>query len=154
MDKKRREELEYTSLYADERFAKKAWKNLIGAALEGPGKKLPTIIDPKTEEPTLQSIIDKQAYESVKARLETEGKTREPMQAELIVESNIIRARFTDATFNTILDRTAGKVREEIAVSNSPFEDLTDDELEALMKYRESKAQQPEERQNSDDEVK
>lgn len=139
MDKETREELEYISLFADERYAKKAWRQLIGDALKGPAKKLPTITDPKTEEPTLQSAIDSQAYENVKARLLEAGKTREPSQAEVIVESNIIRARFTDNTFNTILERTAGKVKDEVAINTSPFEDLTDDELEALMAYRKSK---------------
>lgn len=136
MTKSEREVREYISVYADERYAKKAWKQLIGSALEGPGKALPVSYDPKTGEPTFQSQLDQMAYSNVKARLKAEGKDREPMQAELIVESQILRARFTDTTFNTILDRTAGKVKDEIAVNKSAFEDLTDEELALLAEHR------------------
>jgi len=62
---------------------------------------------------------------------------REPQQAELIVESNILRARFNDTTFNTLLDRTAGKVKDEISVSTGQFEDMSDEELAVLAEYRE-----------------
>lgn len=136
MTKSEREVREYISVYADERYAKKAWKQLIGSALEGPASALPVSYDPKTGEPTFQSQLDQMAYNNVKARLKAEGKDREPMQAELIVESQILRARFTDTTFNTILDRTAGKVKDEIAVNKSAFEDLTDEELALLAEHR------------------
>lgn len=135
MTKGEREEREYKSLFADERYAKKAWKEFIGSALQAPGKSLPVELD-KNGEPTRDSNIDAMAYTNVKDRLKLEGKDREPMQAELIVEAAIIRARFQDNTFNTILDRTAGKVKDEIAVSSNPYEDLTDEELEMLIKYR------------------
>jgi hypothetical protein len=76
------------------------------------------------------------AYLNVKARLAESGLSREPMQAELIVESNILRARFSDATFNVLLDRTAGKVKEELTVNKSPFEELSDEELAILQEHR------------------
>ena len=139
MTKAEREEREYKSLFNDERYAKKAWREIIGKSLESPAKSLSSVIDIKTGEETLQSKIDQMAYANVKSRLLAEGKDREPMQAELIVECNIIKARFTDSTFNIILDRTAGKVKEEVSVSSSPFEDLSDDELQALLAYRKSK---------------
>lgn len=136
MTKSEREVREYISVYADERYAKKAWKQLIGSALEGAARPLPESYDPKTGEPTFQSQLDQMAYNNVKARLKADGKDREPMQAELIVESQILRARFTDTTFNTILDRTAGKVKDEITVNKSAFEDLTDEELALLAEHR------------------
>ena len=61
------------------------------------------------------------------------------MQAELIVECNILKSRFSDTAFNTIMDRTAGKVKDEINLSNSPFEDLTDEELAVLAAHRKKK---------------
>lgn len=139
MKKEEREIREYLSLFCDERYAKKAWRQLIGSSLEGAGTALPVSYDPKTGEMTFNSQLDKMAYENVKSRLVKEGKDREPMQAELIVECNILRARFTDTTFNTILDRTAGKVKDEIAVTSSPFEELTDEELEVLAAHRNKK---------------
>lgn len=139
MTKKEREEREYKSLFTDERYAKKAWRSMIGASLESSGAMIGDIIDPKTGELTLQSKIDRIAYQNIKNRLLSENKDREPMQAELIIECNIIRARFTDTTFNILLDRTAGKVKDELQISENPYEDLSDDELEVLMSYRESK---------------
>lgn len=135
MTKNEREQREYISLFTDERYAKKAWKNIIGSSLESNGKSLPTMYD-KNGEVAQVSVIDEVAYQNVKNRLEKEGKVREPSQAELIVESNILRARFNDTTFNTILDRTAGKVKEEINVTGNQFEELTDDELNLLLEYR------------------
>lgn len=139
MTKKEREEREYASLFQDQRYAKKAWRQVIAESLSANGKPLPEIIDPKTEAPTLQSEIDRMAYDNVVARLRAEGKDREPMQAELIVECNVIRARFADQPFGTLLDRTAGKVKEEVSISENPYDDLTDDELEALYEYRQRK---------------
>lgn len=139
MTKEDRETREYKSIFADERYAKRAWKELMGTALQGPAKVLPVTYDPKSGEPTFQSELDKMAYNNVKARLKENNLDREPQQAELIVESNILRARFNDTTFNTLLDRTAGKVKEEISLNKSQFEDLTDEELEALSKFRELK---------------
>ena len=79
------------------------------------------------------------AYNNVKARLTAEGLDREPQQAELIVECNILRARQTDSTFNILLDRTAGKVKDEINVNANNFEELSDEEIEALVAFRQSK---------------
>ena len=138
MTKEQREKLEYDSLFKDERYAKKAWKEFFNSSLQGPGKPLPETVD-KDGQPTFQSQLDDMAYKNVKARLEAQGLSREPMQAELIVENNVLRARFNDTTFNTVLDRTAGKVKEEVTVNSSPFENLTDEELEALAAFRESK---------------
>lgn len=138
MTKSEREEREYKSLFTDERYAKRAWKEFIGSSLQSPGKALPTQYD-KNDNPTRESDIDLMAYKNVKARLEADGVEREPMQAELIVEAAVIRARFQDSTFNVLLDRTAGKVKEEVTVNSNPYEELSDDELEALLAYRESK---------------
>lgn len=138
MTKSEREEREYKSLFTDERYAKKAWKEFIGSSLQSKGQALPTQFN-KDGNPTLESDIDHMAYENVKARLKEEGKDREPMQAELIVEAAVVRARFQDTTLNILLDRTAGKVKDEVTVNTNPYEDLSDDELEALAKYREEK---------------
>ena len=135
MTKSEREEREYKSLFCDKRYAEKAWKEFMGSSLEGPGAKLPVTYD-KDGTPTFQSQLDEMAYNNVVTRLREKGLSREPMQAELIVESNILRARFNDTTFNNLLERTAGKVKDEITVNNSPFEELTDEELEALAAFR------------------
>lgn len=138
MSKEEREIKEYISHFTDVRYAKKAWSNLIGCALEGDAAPLPVSYD-KDGKPTFQSELDNMAYDNVKKRLEENGISRKPMQAELIVETNILRARFSDNTFNTILERTAGKVKDEIAVTQNPYEELTDEELELLATERAKK---------------
>ena len=137
-----REEREYKSLFTDERFAKKAWKEFMGESLAGDAKPLPVTTDPKTGEQTFQSQLDQMAYNNVKKRLEANGKKREPMQAEIIVECNILKSRFSDSAFNTIMDRTAGKVKDEINLASNPFEDLTDEELAVLAAHRKKKSEE------------
>lgn len=136
MNKEERETREYRSLFADERYAKKAWKQFFSESLESAGKTLPQMNDPKTGDISFQSLLDQQAYDNVKARLEAKGLTREPMQAELIAECGILRSRFDNNMFNTVLERTAGKVKEELTVNANAYEDLTDEELEALAAFR------------------
>lgn len=138
MTKEEREQREYKSLFTDERYAKKAWKEIMGKALNADACKLPPIEDGKGNQ-TAQSIIYNEAYKNIKARLEAQGFTREPTQAELIVEANLIRAAMDNGVFNTILDRTAGKVKEELNLSTSAYADLTDEQLEVLAAYEESK---------------
>lgn len=145
MNKVEREEREYHSLFSDERYAKKAWKEFFGQSLSSSGKALPPTVDPKTGETTFASKLDQEAYFNVKKRLQEEGKDREPMQAELIVECSILRARFDNNLFNTVLERTAGKVKDEITVNKSPYEDLTDEELELLAEHRALQAKNEEE---------
>lgn len=145
MNKVEREEREYHSLFSDERYAKKAWKEFFGQSLSSSGKALPPSVDPKTGEITFASKLDQEAYFNVKKRLQEEGKDREPMQAELIVECSILRARFDNNLFNTVLERTAGKVKDEITVNKSPYEDLTDEELELLAEHRALQAKNEEE---------
>ena len=142
MTKEEREKREFSSMFGDERYAKKAWKKVFATALEANAAKLPDIIDMRGNQ-TPDSIIYNQAYQNVHNRLKAQGLDRLPMAAEVIVESNIIRAAFDTPTFNVVLDRTAGKVREELSVGVSTFEDLTDEELEVLAQHRAKSVGEP-----------
>lgn len=147
MNKSEREQREFKSLMCDQRYAKNAWRALIGEALQGPAKPLPASYD-KEGQPTFQTMLDEMAYNNVKARIMKEGLSREPMQAELIVECNVLRARHTDMAWGTLLDRTAGKVKEEVSISDNPYEDLTDEELDAIYALREKKAEEAAKHEN------
>lgn len=138
MTREDREIKEYQSVFSDERYAKKAWKQLIGRSLEGAGAPLPVTTD-KNGEVSFQSQLDQMAYDNVVRRLKNEGLVRGPMQAEIIIESQILRARFADAPMNMLLERTAGKVKDEINVQTNQFEELTDEELAALAELRKNK---------------
>jgi len=135
MNKSQREEREYLSLYSDERYAKKAWKQLINKSLQSDAVVLPKFEDAHGNI-TPQSEIYSAAYKSVEARLKSEGIDRNPMKAEILIEASIIRAAFDTNTLNVILDRTAGKVKEEISIGVGQYEDLSDEELELLALHR------------------
>jgi len=143
MDKKQREEKEYLSLFTDERYAKKAWKQFINKSLQSDAVTLPTFVD-HAGNPTPQSEIYDAAYQSVKRRLKEEGLSREPMKAEVLIEAAVIRASFDTSTLNVVLDRTAGKVKEEISIGTGPYEDLSDEELKVLAAHRAGQLPKPE----------
>lgn len=135
MTKARREELEFMSLFADERYSKKTWKRLMAESLESDAAVLPPFVD-RNGEVSPQSQIYNQAYHNVLNRLTAQGLDRMPMKAEVLIEANVIKAAFDNSAFNTILDRTAGKVKEEISIGVGQYEQLTDEELELLAAHR------------------
>lgn len=143
MTKSRREELEFISLFGDERYAKKTWKKLLAQSLESDAAVLPDFVD-RSGEVSPQSQIYRTAYYNVKERLEAQGLDRSPMKAEVLIEANVIKAAFDTSMFNTILDRTAGKVKEEISIGVGQFEELTDAELEVLATHRTKKIENEE----------
>lgn len=135
MNKKDREEREYKSLFTDTRYAKKNMKKLMAKSLESDAANLPNIID-KNGIQTVHSIIYENAYNNVQARLKKEGLDRKPMKAEVMIESNVIRASFDASSFNQVMDRTVGKVKDEIMLNSNQFESLSDEELMLLAQHR------------------
>jgi hypothetical protein len=142
MNKADRELKEYKSLFADERYAKKAWKHFMDRALQSDAVNLPDFVDHQGNT-TPQSEIYTKAIQSVKKRLLAEGLSREPMKAEVLIEAAIIRAAFDTSTLNVILDRTAGKVKEEISIGVGQYEELTDEELTLLATHRSKQLKAP-----------
>lgn len=136
MTKAERELCEYKSTYTDKRYAEKAFKAIINASLQSEAGALPAMYDKQGNE-LPQSVLDRQAYENVKRRLLAQGLDREPQQAEMMIENAILRARFDNSTFNTMLERTVGKVKDELVVSANEYETMTDEELELLAAHRE-----------------
>lgn len=136
MTKAERELNEYKSLYTDKRYAEKAFKSIINDSLQASAGPLPVMYDKQGNE-LPQSTLDRQAYQNVKQRLLAQGLDREPQQAEMMIENAILRSRFDNSTFNTMLERTMGKVKDELVVSANEYETMTDEELELLAKHRE-----------------
>ena len=136
MTKAERELCEYKSTFTDKRYAEKAFKSIINASLQASAGPLPTMYDKQGNE-LPQSTLDKQAYQNVKQRLLAQCLDREPQQAEMMIENAILRARFDNSTFNTMLERTVGKVKDELVVSANEYETMTDEELELLAAHRE-----------------
>lgn len=136
MTKAERELCEYKSTFTDKRYAEKAFKSIINDSLQASAGPLPVMYDKQGNE-LPQSTLDRQAYQNVKQRLLAQGLDREPQQAEMMIENAILRSRFDNSTFNTMLERTMGKVKDELVVSANEYETMTDEELELLAKHRE-----------------
>lgn len=136
MTKAERELCEYKSTFTDKRYAEKAFKSIINDSLQSSASPLPIMYDKNGNE-LPQSTLDRQAYQNVKQRLLAQGLEREPQQAEMMIENAILRSRFDNSTFNTMLERTMGKVKDELVVSANEYETMTDEELELLAKHRE-----------------
>lgn len=136
MTKAERELCEYKSTFTDKRYAEKAFKSIINDSLQASASPLPVMYDKQGNE-LPQSTLDRQAYQNVKQRLLAQGLEREPQQAEMMIENAILRSRFDNSTFNTMLERTMGKVKDELVVSANEYETMTDEELELLAAHRE-----------------
>lgn len=143
MTKEEREAKEYKSLFSDDRYAKRAWRKFIAKSLQSDAVTLPDFVDGHGNT-TPQSEIYRKAMSSVQERLTAEGLTRKPMKAEILIEASVIRAAFDTGTLNVILDRTAGKVKEELNIGVGQYEELTDDELQLLAAHRSKQLKGPE----------
>ena len=136
--KTEREIKEYHNLFCDPKYARKAWQQLIGQSLTSEAAALPMIVDKDGNE-TLNGMINSVALHKVQERLTKQGLSRKPMEAEVMIECNIIKARFTDATFVNIRDTGGAKPVDESKLEHSisnEYSGLTDEELAKLKEFR------------------
>lgn len=145
-NKKCRTQKEMESLFADPKFARKAWKAVGNAILQNPAIKPHTELDKNGFE-TLNSQIAKYSYETLSNDLKTLGaEARQPTELEMILQCQIAKARYDTAAAIFVRDTLGAKPVDETKVDaniNNPYEDLTDEELELIAKHREQ-AQQKE----------
>lgn len=144
-NKKYRTQKEMENLFADPKFARKAWKAVGHAILQNPAVKPHTELDKNGFE-TFNSQIAKYSYETLSKDLMTLGaEAREPTELEMILQCQIAKARYDTAAAIFVRDTLGAKPIDESKVDaniNNPFEDLTDEELEIIAKHRAEKAEQ------------
>ena len=144
-NKNYRTQKEMENLFADPKFARKAWKAVGNAILQNPAVKPHTELDKNGFE-TLNSQIAKYSYETLSKDLKTlGGEEREPTELEMILQCQIAKARYDTAAAIFVRDTLGAKPVDESKVDaniNNPFEDLTDEELEIISKHRAEKAEQ------------
>lgn len=138
-----RERKEMENLLKDPKMYRKVWQSIGRLIAQRPATVLPQIVDKDGNE-TLPSMISSYGYTAL--RKDISSLTRddgEPTELEMILACQMIKAR-TDTQAATFVRDTLGAkpVDESKAevVSTNLFEQLTDDELEALAVYRASKA--------------
>lgn len=136
---------EMKNLFADPKFRREAWKAVGNAILQNPCTHPVSSFDKNGME-TADSIVEKYSYAKLKEDIVAiTGENREPTELEMILQSQMVRAR-TDVGAATFVRDTLGakpvdETKLDATVSN-PYESLTDEELEMLQKARDDRAKQ------------
>ena len=143
-NKQDRENKELQNCIKDPRYARQFWRSVGTAIANRPAVRTPTTLDKDGNE-TMQSIIENYSYNKLKADIErmTHDKNTEPTEIEMIMQCQMVRARYDTAAATFIRDTMGAKPVDESKVAatvSNPYEDLSDEELELLAKHREEQA--------------
>ena len=137
-----RTQKEMESLFKDPKFSRKAWKNVGLAILQNPATRAPMQTDKEGEE-TLQSAIERYSYDKLSNDIKALGEPdRQPTELEMILQCQIMRARFDTNAAIFVRDTLGAKPVDESKIDaqvSNPYEQLSDEELELLQKTREAK---------------
>lgn len=138
-----REVKELQNLFSDPKYQRQAWKAVGAAILQNPAIK-PVPMNDKDGLPTFNSEIERYSYEKLKRDLSqiADGGQREPTEIEMIMQCQMLRARYDTSAAVFIRDTLGAKPVDESKMDmqvNNPYESLTDEELELLAKHREAK---------------
>ncbi len=142
-NKEERERKEIDNLLKDPKMYRKVWQSIGRLIAQRPATILPTIVDKDGNE-TLPSLISNYGYNSLKHDIAS--LTRDdgaPTELEMILACQMIKARTDTQAATFVRDTLGAKPVDESkveATTTNLFEQLTDDELEALAAYRASKA--------------
>lgn len=140
--KEERQRKETEALFKNPRYAREAWKSVGIAILNSPAQ---APID--MEDPTLDNLIEHYSFNSLCKDVATivEGDRKEPTELEMIFRCQAIHARHNTNAAVFVRDTVGGKPVDESKVEQTNvnmFEQLSDDELEMLIAYREKKEEE------------
>lgn len=143
VNRRERELKEAKNVFADPKYMRNAWKSVGQAILQNPAIK-PLDITDKEGNPTLASEIERYSYDKLVRDLDCikNGEKRAPTELEMIMQCQMIKARFDTNAAVFIRDTLGAKPVDESKMDMSvhnPYEDLSDEELELLAKHREAK---------------
>lgn len=144
-NKEEREQKEMKNLFGDPKTARLAWRSVGAAILQSPCSQRIDVYD-KDGTASLDTQVEQYGYASLKHDLDSlskGGENREPTELEMIFRCQAIHARHNPASATFIRDTVGAKPVDESKseVTNiNPYDELTDDELEALAAYRSSKS--------------
>jgi len=135
---------EMQNVFGDVKFSREAWKSVGNAILANPAARQTIIATDKDGNPSIAQQIEEYSYTKLKRDIEALGeKGREPTELEMILQCQMIKARFDTNAAIFIRDTLGAKPIDETKVNaqvNNPYEQLTDEELEMIVKMREQKA--------------
>ena len=132
-NKSYRELLETRNVFADPAYCREAWKSVGTAILLSPAIGCIGDIDTK------DGAIESYTYRKLTEELKSLG--RKPTELEMIFHCQAARARFDTSAAVFVRDTVGAKPVDEskVTVGRSQYEEMSDDELEALLRYRQSK---------------
>lgn len=152
-NKQEREQKEMQNLFCDPKFSRQAWKSVGAAILNNPAIKPCKSYDKDGNE-TLASMIEGYSYGKLKEDIYNLVKeNREPTELEMILQCQIVKARFDTSAAAFVRDTVGAKPVDESKIDaqvNNPYESLSDEELELLAKAREEKIKEG----TNDDEIR
>lgn len=142
-----RELLETKNVFADPAYCREAWKSVGTAILLSPA--IGCIGDIDTREGAIEAYTyDKLTEElkSVGVSTSADGRQvvgRQPTELEMIFHCQAARARFDTSAAVFVRDTVGAKPVDEskVTVGRSQYEEMSDDELEALLRYRQERDQ-------------
>lgn len=133
---------EMENLFGDPKFARQAWKSIGAAILQNPAIRPVSQYD-KDGNPTFVSEVERYSYDKLKKDIETlQQVNREPTEIEMILQCQIVKARFDTSAAIFVRDTLGAKPVDESKLDaqvNNPYESLSDEELEALAAMRAAK---------------
>lgn len=134
----KREIKELQSLFADPRYVREAFKSVGIALLQNPATRSPEVYD-KNGVLTGETIIAQYSYDQLAKDIkEIYKQDRAPTQLEMIMMCQMVRARYDTSAAVFVRDTLGAKPIDESKqqLIQNDYENLTDDELEMLARYR------------------
>lgn len=148
-NKSYRELLETRNVFADPAYCREAWKSVGTAILLSPA--IGCIGDIDTRDGAIEAYTYRKLTEELKdigASTSGNGAVtgRQPTELEMIFHCQAARARFDTSAAVFVRDTVGAKPIDEskVTVGRSQYEEMSDDELEALLRYRQSKTYEAE----------
>lgn len=145
-NKKARVRKEMQNLFSDPQFARKAWQAVGQAVLQRPAIPPKQFLDKDGNE-TLDSLVERYTYQQLAADIDAAGNSYEPTVIEMIMACQARHAMHNTAAAVFIRDTSGGKPLDESKIDQTvvnTYEQLSDEELEALAAFRASKQVAPE----------
>ena len=134
---------ETKNLFADPKYQRQAWQSVGRAILQNPASKPVTQSDKDGNE-TYGSMMERYSFNKLARDIkEIEKKDREPTELEMIMQCQIVKARHDTSAAVFVRDTLGAKPVDESKVQaqvSNPYEEMSDEELEMLAKYREEQA--------------
>lgn len=138
---------EMSNVFADPKFARHAWKSVGQAILQNPAI-VPVHQYDKEGNETFASQIESYSYDRLARDIKQLGnENRAPTELEMIMQCQIVKARYDTAAAVFVRDTLGAKPVDETKLDaqvNNPYEQLSDEELELIANMREQKLKEAE----------